>query len=73
LNKVDDTWAHDKDELALTYLRTTINQLEKKKEQITALDQRIIDLIQDPEELEIAILGAEELQDLTLEKINELN
>jgi len=38
-------------------LRTAISQLEKKKEQITALDQQI----QDPEELEIAFLGAEEV------------
>ncbi|XP_065896204.1 uncharacterized protein [Dysidea avara] len=73
LNKVDDTLANDLDELALTYLRTAITQLEKKKEQITALDQRIIDLIQNPDELEIAILDAEELQDLIMEKINELN
>ena len=73
LNKVDDALANDLDELALTYLRTAITQLEKKKEQITALDQRIIDLIQNPDELEIAILDAEELQDLIMEKINELN
>jgi len=34
------------------------------------LDQQIIDLTQD---LEMAILDAEQLQDLILEKINELN
>ena len=73
LNKVDDTLANDLDELTLTYLRTAITQLEKKREQITALDQQIIDLVQDPGELEMAILDAEELQDLILEKINELN
>ena len=73
LNKVDDTLANEIDELALTYLRTAITQLEKKKERITTLDQQIIDLAQDPDELETAILDAEELQDLILEKINELN
>ena len=73
LNKVDDTLVNDIDELTLTYLRTAITQLEKKREQITTLDQRIIDLVQDPDELETAILDAEELQDLILEKINELN
>ena len=69
LNKVDDTLANDIDELTLTYLRTAITQLENKREQITTLDQWIIDL----DELETAILDAEELQDLILEKINELN
>ena len=73
LNKVDATLDTDIDELALTYLRTAITQLEKKKEQITTLDQRIIDLVQDPDDLETAILDAEELQDLIMEKINELN
>ena len=73
LNKVDDTLANEIDELALTYLRTAITQLEKKNERITTLDQQIIDLAQDPNELETAILDAEELQDLILEKINELN
>lgn len=70
LNKVDDTLTNDVDELAL---RTMITQLEKKKEQITALDQQIIDLVKDPDELETSILDAEELQDSILEKINELN
>ena len=73
LNKVEATLDTEIDELALTYLRTAIAQLEKKKEQITTLDQRIIDLTQDSDELEMTILDAEELQDLTLEKINELN
>jgi len=58
------------DELALTYLRTTITQLEKKSEQIIKVDERIIELIEGAEELETE---AEESQDLILEKINELN
>ena len=73
LNKVEETLANDIDELALTYLKTAMTQLEKKKEQIAAIDQRIIELTQDADELETAILDSEELQDVILEKINELN
>ena len=73
LNKVEATLLVDIDEIALTYLRTAITQLEKKREQISTLDQRIIDLEQDPDELEAVILDVEELQDLIMEKINELN
>jgi len=43
LNKVEATLDTEIDELALNYLRMAIAQLEKKKEQITTLDQRIID------------------------------
>jgi len=73
VNKVDDTLANNFEELALTYLRTAIIQLEKKREQITTINQRIIELVQDPDELETVILDAEEAQDQLLEKINELN
>ena len=40
LNKVEATLDTAIDEQALTYLRTAITQLQKKKEQITTLDQR---------------------------------
>ena len=73
LNKVEETLSNDIDELALTYLKTAISQLEKKQGQITDLNQRIAKLIQDPDELETTILDAEKVQDLILEKINELN
>ena len=73
LNKVEDTLANEIDELALTYLRTVITQLEKKREHIIKVDERIIELIQDEDDIETVILDAEELQDLILEKINELN
>jgi len=72
LNKVEDTLANEIDELVLTYLRTAITQLEKKWEQIIKVDECIIEHIQDVDELETAILNAEELQDLILEKINKL-
>ena len=73
LNKVEETLANDIDALALTYLKTAMTQLEKKKEQIAAIDQRIIERAQDADELETAILDSEELQDVILEKVNELN
>ena len=72
-NKVDETLANKIDELAITYLSTTVAQLEKKKEQIGKLDQQILDLIQDATELEAMIMDSEELQDIILEKVNELN
>ena len=73
LNKVEDTLAKEIDELALTYLKTAVTQLEKKHAQICKADTEIAELIQEPEELEAAILDSEELQDLITENINELN
>ena len=61
LNKVEDILAKEIDELALEYLKTAITQLEKKGEQIIDLDSKITELIQDPDELEVAILDSEEL------------
>jgi len=52
----------------LTYLNTTINQLEK--EQIIKLDTQITELLKDATELEEAIMESEELQDTILEKMN---
>jgi len=57
LNKVEDTLAKEIDELALTYLKTSVTQLEKKHEQIYKADTQIAELIQEPGELEEAILG----------------
>jgi len=69
LNKVEDTLAKEIDELALTYLKTTVTQLEKKHEQICKADTQIAELIQEPRELEEAILDSEELQDLIVGNI----
>jgi len=69
LNKVEDMLAKEIDELALEYLKTAITQLEKKQEQITVLDTRITELIDDPDELETVILDSEELQDVILEEM----
>lgn len=73
LTKVEETLAKEVDELARTYLRTAVTQLEKKHEQIIKLDQQIVELIQDPGELEETIMDSEEVQDLVMENINELN
>jgi len=73
LNKVEDTLANEIDELAITYLKTAVTQLEKKREQIIKVDEQIVNLVQTKDDLEAAILDAEELQDLILKKINELN
>ena len=72
LIKAEATLDTDINELALTYLRTTITQLEKKKEQITTLDQHINDLIKDPHKLEAAILDAEEIEDMIMERLMNL-
>ena len=45
-NKVEETLANEIDELTITYLNTTVAQLEKKKEQIVKLDQQIVKLDQ---------------------------
>ena len=73
LNKVEETLAKELDELAITYLNTAVTQLERKREQIVQLDEQIFVRIQDATALEEAIIDSEELQDLILEKVNELN
>ena len=72
-NKVEEALAKEIDELGVTYLKTAVTQLEKKREQIVKLDQQILDRLQDPTDLEDAIMDSEELQDSISEKINELN
>ena len=73
--KVEETLASKIDELTITYLNTGISQLEKKKEQIVQLNEQIFELIEDPSELEKAIMDSEKLQDTItiVEKVNELN
>ena len=73
LNMVEETLAKEIDELVLTYLKTAASQLEKKHEQTVKLDEKITELIQDPGELEEAIMDSDEVQDLIIENINELN
>ena len=72
-NKIEDTLTHEIDELAITYLRTAVTQLEKKLDQIVKIDQEICGLIEDTNTLEDTIMDSEELQDTIAEKINELN
>jgi len=73
LNKVEETLTKEIDDLALTYLKTAVSQLDKKLEQITKLDAQITDLIDEPDELEETIMESEEVQDLIIENINDLN
>ena len=67
-HKVEETLATELDELAITYLNTAVTQLERKKKRIMQLDQQIFVLLQDA-----STLDSEALQDLILEKVNELN
>ena len=68
-NKIYDTIGKDINKFSSTYLRTAIEQLQKKKELIHQIDLWIKELIQMSEELEDV---AEELQDSIIEKISEL-
>ena len=54
----------------MTYLKTTVSQLEKKLKQITKLDARITELIDEPGELEETTM---EVQNLITESTNEIN
>jgi len=58
---VEETLANEINNLAITYLRTAITQLEKKKEQIIKLDEQIIAGLEDASALEVMILDSEEL------------
>ena len=71
-NKADETIAKDADEFSVTYLRTAVDQLQKKKELIQRIDTRIAEFIETPDALETTIYEAEEPQDSILEKINKL-
>ena len=51
LNKVEETLTKEIDDLTLTYLKTTVSQLEKKLEKITKLDAQKTELIDEPGEL----------------------
>lgn len=64
-NKIDELLASEFDELAITSLNTSIKQLNRKKEKLSQIDQRVAELriTRLPEDLEEAIFEAEELQD----------
>ena len=69
-NKIDELLASEPvDEFAITSLNTAIEQLNRKKEKLSQVDQRAAELIESPEDLEEAIFDAEEMQDLILDKI----
>jgi len=70
---VEKTLTKEIDELAQTYLRTAVTQLEKKLDQIIKLYWQIMELILEPDEIEETIMDSDEVQDLIMENINELN
>ena len=62
-NKIDKIFNMESlDELSVAYLPTAIDQLTMKLETFKELNNRIANLIQDPEQLEHAILEAEDVQ-----------
>ena len=58
-NKIDDTIDKDVSKFSLTYLRTAVEQLLRKKELIYEIDLQIKKLIQMPEELEDSVCEVE--------------
>ena len=72
-NKINNTVGKDLNKfLLLTYLRTTIEQLQKNRELNYQIDLQIKKLMQMPEELEDSVCEMEELQDSITEKISKL-
>ena len=69
---MDELLASEFDKLAFTSLNTAIEQLNRKKEKLSQIDQRVAELIESPEDLEEAIFEAEEMQDSILDKITKV-
>ena len=73
-NKVDKIFNQESlDELSAAYLPIAIDQLTKKLETFKLIDDRITNLIEDPEEFKHAILEAEDVQKEVSSKIGEIN
>ena len=71
-HKMDELLASEFDKLTFTSLNTAIEQLNRKKEKLSQIDQRVAELIESPEDLEEAIFEAEEMQDSILDKITKV-
>ena len=71
-HKMDELLASEFDKLTFTSLNTAIKQLNRKKEKLSQIDQRVAELIESPEDLEEAIFEAEEMQDSILDKITKV-
>ena len=68
-NKIDELVSGEFDDYTTTSLNNAIEQLTKKLEKITKIDDRLLELSKDATELETAVLEAEELHDEISEKI----
>ena len=67
--KIDDRTKDTITETEIALLRTYVDQLKQKKQTLKDLNNKIIDLLETPEDLEKEILESEELDGLILEKI----
>ena len=67
--KIDDKTKDTITDTEIALLRTYVDQLKQKKQTLKDLNNRIIDLLETPEDLEKEILESEEIDGLILEKI----
>ena len=67
--KIDDKTKDTITDTEIALLRTYVDQLKQKKQTLKDLNNKIIDLLETPEDLEKEILESEELDGLILEKI----
>ena len=67
--KIDELLGEEVDDYSITSLTTAIEQLNRKMERIAQIDEQILTLIDDPTELEQAVLDREEVRDNILDKI----
>ena len=69
LNKMDDLIAADFDEYTTTSLNNAVEQLTRKMEKISQIDEQLLRTFEDASELESAVLDAEELHDEITDKM----
>ena len=67
--RIDDKTKDTITDTEIALLRTYVDQLKQKKQTLRDLNNKIIDLLETPEDLEKEILESEELDGLILEKI----
>ena len=68
-NKIDELMAKNFDGYTIASLTATIEQIKKKGERITQMDEKIATLISNASELETAVFDAEEIQDEIVDKV----
>jgi len=67
--KIDDLIAGEFDEHTIVSLNNAIDQLATKMEKIAKIDERLLELLDDTNEIESAVLDTEELNDDISDKI----